>query len=145
MHTVLLQSTFYILALNIGAKEEGRELRIEGCARKRVNSESFVWWLVANEVYTRRWSGQLPHYIPNRKRDKANKTLSGRRSANTAASRERGVRRRTKTWNKSPHFCSLESFSNYGRDGVKGGGGKEDASAERGSSVIYISPRFRNY
>lgn len=36
------------------------------------------------EAGEERWSGQLRHYIPNRKRDKANKTLSGRRSANRA-------------------------------------------------------------
>lgn len=50
------------------------------------------------------------YYILNRKRDKANKTLSGRRFA-------RKQLWRTKTWNKSPHFCSSpESFSNYGRE-----------------------------
>lgn len=36
-----------------------------------------------------RWSGQLRHYIPNRKRDKANKTLSGRRSTNRTLWREK--------------------------------------------------------
>jgi len=30
---------------------------------------------------------------------------------------DKGRDRRTKTWNKSPHFCSLESFSNYSRSG----------------------------
>lgn len=45
------------------------------------------WWRRVNGGgRERRWSGQLRHYIPNRKRDKANKTLSGRRSANRALS-----------------------------------------------------------
>lgn len=92
--------------------------------------------------------------IPNRKRDKANKTLSGRRSANRTLGeeerrgekgekkreKERGAgTERTKTWNKSPHFCSLESFSNYGRNG------EERMAVGEGPSVIYTSRRFRNY
>lgn len=35
--------------------------------------------------------------------------------------RKGGETERTKTWNKSPHFCSLESFSNYGRSGEEDG------------------------
>jgi len=59
--------------------------------------------------------------------------------------RERGGAgtERTKTWNKSPHFCSLESFSNYGRNGEKRQ--KERMAVRGGSSVIYTSRRFRNY
>lgn len=45
--------------------------------------------------------------------------------------RERGREtERTKTWNKSPHFCSLESFSNYGRSGEQEDGDRGEARGE---------------
>lgn len=73
--------------------------------------------------------GQLPHYIPNRKRDKANKTLSGRRSANTAPppAAGPGVAVELKLGTKVLTFVPEQSFSNYGRGAAeKDGKGKED-------------------
>lgn len=66
----------------------------------------------------------------------------GREGEEREREREAGTER-TKTWNKSPHFCSLESFSNYGRNGEER---QEERMAVRGGpSVIYTSRRFRNY
>lgn len=143
-------------------EKDGRITEKDECGgeKERVGEVSTFWWLKTerrSRPREKRWSRQLRHYIPNRKRDKANKTLSGRRSANRTLGEERrdenwkegggrereggGVAgtERTKTWNKSPHFCSLESFSNYGRNG------KERMAVRGGPSVIYTLRRFRNY
>lgn len=57
-----------------------------GGGTERVGEVSTFWWFKTERrrrPREERWSRQLRHYtIPNRKRDKANKTLSGRRSAN---------------------------------------------------------------
>lgn len=60
--------------------------------KERVGEVSTFWWLKTERrrrPREKRWSRQLRHYIPNRKRDKANKTLSGRRSANRTLGEER--------------------------------------------------------
>lgn len=136
--------------------------RARGRAKERVGEVSTFWWLETRRRRRRRrlreerWSGQLRHYIPNRKRDKANKTLSGRRSANRTpwweeerdrrgeeSRGERAGTERTKTWNKSPHFCSLESFSNYGRsgEGGRGRGREEDGGGARREDPLWFIPR----
>lgn len=64
----------------------GKRASAGGEKRERRGLERSLNLLVVGddekEVGEERWSRQLRHYIPNRKRDKANKTLSGRRSAN---------------------------------------------------------------
>jgi len=51
---------------------------------KKIGGVSTFWWFASGRRRSReeKWSRQLRHYITNRKRDKENKTLSGRRSTN---------------------------------------------------------------
>lgn len=72
-----------------------------------------------------RWSRQLRHYIPNRKRDKANKTLSGRRSANRTLGEER--------WR--------EWWDEKGKGGEREGGGRrKQRELKLGTKVLTFVP-----
>lgn len=112
-----------------------------------------------------RWSRQLRLYIPNRKRDKANKTLSGRRSTNRTPWREKKRREREKegtgggitggqgqrelklgtkvlTFVPSKVFRIIVVAAERRARRSKA---KRTPMARGGPSVIYTLRRFRNY
>lgn len=126
----------------VGDKEEVEEVEeMEATRGEMVRAVTGIIYLTGRETKrTKHCRGVAPQTEPpwwEEERD-------GRRGGGRGGT---GTER-TKTWNKSPHFCSLESFSNYGRSGEgrggEGGGGRR-WRAKRGASVIYTSPRFRNY
>lgn len=91
---------------------------------------------------TKHCRGVAPQTEPLAGRGGTKREGAGRRKGEGEREREAETER-TKTWNKSPHFCSLESFSNYGRNGEER---QEERMAVRGGpSVIYTLRRFWNY